>query len=300
MRPSDLGLLVSLSVLLEEANVTRAAQRLFMTQPALSAQLARLRKLFDDPLLIPASSGRGMVLTARAQALKEPLNREIRALTELVERAPAFDPQTAQRTFTLVANDNLAVMLCVDLIAQVCREAGPGVKVAIRQMGPALMQDIQEGGQVDLMLATPATIPESLVRQTLLEDQFCVAQRKGHPRGLEAFDVKEYCRWGHLMVSGMGGGFQSKIDDILHGLGAQRRVAISVQHYSLAPLILAQTDYIATLPRRFLARFAEDLDMFEAPFKQSCFEVVMAWHPRDDADPGSLWLRQMLIAIASK
>lgn len=298
MRAADLGLLLSLSVLLEEANVTRAAQRLHMTQPALSAQLARLRRLFGDPLLIPASHGRGMVLTARARALREPLNRQIQALTALVDRPPVFDPQTADRTFTLMTNDNLAIMLCVDLIARVHRTAGPGLRIALRQMSPDAAPERFERQQIDLMLSTPGAVPASLTQQPLLREQYCVAQRKQHPRGKQPITLDDYCQWGHLMVSSAGGRFQSAIDDRLSELGKQRRVAVSVQHYSLVPHILTQTDYIATLPQRFLTRFSDDLDTFDMPFDRANFEVVMAWHPRDEADPGNLWLREALVGLA--
>ncbi|WP_227519996.1 LysR family transcriptional regulator [Mangrovitalea sediminis] len=300
MRAADLGLLVSLSVLLEEANVTRAAERLHMTQPALSAQLSRLRRLFDDPLLIPASSGRGMVLTARAQALRDPLNRQIQALTALVDRPPVFDPQTVERTFNIVTNDNLAVMLCVDLIALISRNAGPGVRVALQHMAPEAAQLNIERQQIDLVLSTPSALPATLIKQPLLSDQFCVAQRKNHPRGIGAMELDEYCRWGHMMVSGAGGRFQSAIDERLQEQGRQRRVAVSVQHYSLVPRILSETDYLATLPKRFLMRFSNELDTFEVPFDRANFEVAMAWHPRDDADPGSQWLRDVLTGIAAQ
>lgn len=132
----DLNLLISLDALIEEANVTRAAARLNVSQPALSAQLARLRHIFGDPLLVPSETGRGMIATTRALALKHPLNAMLRDLEALVKRSAAFEPLTANRAFTIAANDNAIVMMGLDLIDRIQRAAGPGNPYRVPRPGP--------------------------------------------------------------------------------------------------------------------------------------------------------------------
>src|SRR5580704_2931510 len=119
LRGTDLNLLVSLDALIEEANVTRAAARLNISQPALSAQLARLRRLLHDPLLVTARSGRGMTPTARALELRGPLQQALRELEKIAKSPPAFDPKTADRTFAIAATDNATVILGVGFIESI-------------------------------------------------------------------------------------------------------------------------------------------------------------------------------------
>ena len=137
MRSADLGLMLSLDVLLEEANVTRAASRLAISQPALSAQLARLRELFGDPLLVPASTGRGMVPTPRALAMKGVLHTALANLQALTDGPPAFDPLASKRSFRIVADDNAAVAEGLDVRAQAQAQRLDAQQVDVRPEQPA-------------------------------------------------------------------------------------------------------------------------------------------------------------------
>ena len=128
----DLNLLVSLDALIEEPNVTRASARLGISQPALSAQLARLRVLFRDPLLVPSETGRGMIPTARALELQAPLHSALNDLETVVRRPPAFDPLTAERVFAIAASDNATVVLGLGLIERLRASAGPSVRISFR------------------------------------------------------------------------------------------------------------------------------------------------------------------------
>src|SRR5215467_1199136 len=134
LKGADLSLLVSLDALIEEANVTKAAERLNISQPALSAQLARLRDLFHDPLLVSAKSGRGMVPTPRALELKLPLHLALKDLEAVVKRPPTFDPLSAERTFAIAGSDNVTAVLGVRLIARAQKLAGPNVRISFRTL----------------------------------------------------------------------------------------------------------------------------------------------------------------------
>lgn len=294
-RGADLALLAALDVLLEEANVTRAAARLHLSQPALSAQLARLRELIGDPLLLPAKSGRGMVPTARALALQGPLRGALRKLQAALRHGAAFDPATDERTFQIVASDNGIVMAGLDLVRRVAAHA-PGVRLAFRNVPADAAGALLERGEADLLIAADFAVPRATIARPLLRERYVMAQRHGHPRGLAPPDLDAYCALRHVIVSGDGGGLRGFMDERLHALGRSRVVAVSVQQYHLAPLVLDATDYVCALPERFLLRFADRLDLLPLPIEVDGFTLSAAWHPRLHADPAHRWLRGALFA----
>jgi DNA-binding transcriptional LysR family regulator len=298
VRGAELGLLIALDALLTDLNVTHAAARLHVTQPALSNQLSRLRKMFNDPLLIVADSGRGMTPTPRALELKTQLNELLRELRALVEHPPAFDPKVHNRDFSIAANDNAAMMIGIGLIGRVARVAGFNVRIALRNPQPASLPTQIERGEIDLVLGLDRSFGKELAVRHLFKDHFQVGQRKRHPRGAGSINAKAYCQYGHVIVSGDGGGFQTFIDSSLQNMGMTRHVAVSVQHYGLVPQILMQTDYLATLPARFLAAFTRQLDTCPPPVASNEFFLSAGWHPRNNADPGHRWLREQVIAVA--
>lgn len=297
-RSTDLALLVSLNVLLEEANVTRAAQRLNISQPALSAQLARLRELFQDPLLIPAENGRGMTLTAHAMELKAPLAIALAELDTVLHRRSGFDPKQAKRTFSIATSDNMLVTFGLDLISRIQTSAGEEVKVSFRNTSPEAIAGQLEQGDVDLLISSERLVPQSMKARPLLRDRYMVAQRKKHPRGLVQFTMDSYCALGHVLVSSSGGAFSGFVDDQLKSLGRERRVAVSVQAYSAVPLIIERTDLVCVLPSRFLMRFSDRLDILDPPFEIQELSLLAAWHPRNHADPSHIWLREQFSQIA--
>jgi len=296
MRPADLALLVSLNALLEENNVTRAAARLHISQPALSAQLARLRELFGDPLLVPSESGRGMVPTARALALREGLRESLRGLEAAVRYPDAFDPARAERTFMVAANDNVVTMFGIELVRRIAASGGKGLRAGFCEPNLDGIVGRMERGELDLLLAAAQNIPPALKAVSLSNERYVMAQRCGHPRGKRAPTLKQFCALEHVLVSGRGD-FHSFLDRKLKEMGQQRRVAVAVPHYSLVPAILAETDYVCTLPVRFLQRFSGQLDIFRLPFELPAFPIAMAWHPRSEHDAAHRWLREQLKAV---
>lgn len=295
----DLPLLASLRVMLDERNITRAAARLGISQPALSAQLARLRDVFGDPLLTPASTGKGMVLTPRGAALREPLRHALQQLESVVRAPPAFDAATSGRTFSLGANDNAGAIIGTRLIQRLRRGGSPGMRLALRATDPVTLVGQLEAGDIDIALVSQSALPRGLPHQPLLQEKFMMAQRKRHPRGDKKPKLREYASLDHVVVSGEGGGFRSFVDDILQAQGYQRRVVASVQYYSLVPLILETTDLVCSLPARFLSRYSDRLVSFPLPFDAGRFTLHATWHARFDADPAHSWLRAQVLACAS-
>jgi DNA-binding transcriptional LysR family regulator len=220
--------------------VTKAAARLNVSQPALSAQLARLRDLFRDPLLVPSNTGRGMIPTARALELRDPLHGALKDLETVIKRPPLFDPLTAERAFAITATDHITVVLGAGLIARVQKVAGLGVRLSFRSPRPELIATQLERGEVDLLIGDERDVRSGMKSRRLFEDVFLMAQRKGHPRGTQPLDIETYCSLSHVLVSTTGtGSFRGVIDEQLETIGRQRRVVLSVHQFSHAPFSFA-------------------------------------------------------------
>jgi len=294
IRGHDMPLLMSLTVMLDERNITRAAARLGISQPALSAQLARLRDLFEDQLLTPAASGKGMVLTPRGSELKEPLRLALQKLQDVIGTPTGFDPKTSDRTFTIGANDNATAIIGSRLVSLSRRDGLSRIRFAFRSIDLPKLAGQLEAGDLDVALVSKNAAPSGMPSEPLLEERFMMAHRKDHPRGSRRPTMKEYSRMEHVIVSGEGGGFRGFIDDVLAENGLTRRVAVSVQHYSVVPLLLQSTDLVCTLPQRFLKRYQDVLQALPLPFDTRPFTLYATWHARFDNDRGHQWLRQQL------
>lgn len=297
IRRADLPLLISLDVLLEELNVTRAAKRLNLSQSTLSGQLARLRDVFADPLLIPAENGRGMVATEYALALEPKLHRALLELQGAVAAVADFDPSTSQRTFVVAINDNAFSIIGLPVAQIILDQNGSGLRASYMAPDLASLSGRMERGEVDIYVGAARTLPETLKQRPLITDEFRMAQRKGHPRGTGPLDLTMYCGLEHVLVS-TDGEFRSPIDDRLAEIGVQRRIVLTVSGYNQVPLLLSGTDSVATLPSRLLNRYADQLDIFDLPFQYPHFTLSMAWHPRAQDDSAHRWLRESFIAAA--
>lgn len=293
----DIGLLLTLDALLEEHNVTHAAARLNVTQSALSARLTRLRQLLGDPLFIPAASGRGMIPTPYALALEPELARLLKHLDDFAGMVHGFDPTTSKRVFRIAATDNPAAILAPELIPLMKANA-PGVQIAFTFPDKTRITELLEQGDMDLCVGAAEDGAPDLIGQTLFEDEFLTAQRRGHPRGTGELTLDAFCGLDHLLISTSGGHFHGMIDTALAKIGRERRVSVSVQSYALAPLVLATTDCVCTLPSRFLRRFEQVLDLFEPPLPLPPFSMTLFWHPKMRADPAHGWLRRMIMNVA--
>lgn len=298
IRRSDLPLLISLDALLEELNVTRAARRLNLSQPAMSGQLARLRELFGDPLLVPAQGGRGMVPTRRALELKPRLNEALRLLHGAVVPSEGFDPATARRTFVIAANDSVFTILGLPALARIMALGNPSLRVSFVGASDDDLAARMERGEVDLYLGDQGKVPAALKARFLMSDGFEMAQRNGHPRGPRPASLDEYCSLSHVMVSQLGQ-FNSHIDELLAALSRTRTVAVTVPSYNQVALVLANTDCVATLPTRLLMRYGSMLEIVPAPIDVPPFRLSMAWHPLAQPDAGHQWLRSLFVSVAA-
>ncbi|MDR3399111.1 MAG: LysR family transcriptional regulator [Pandoraea sp.] len=293
LRRIDLNLLVTLDVLLVEQNVTRAAERLFMSQPAVSVHLAKLRDLLDDPLLLPGP--RGMRPTARAEALREPLREALESLTRAVAPAAPFEPANADLTWRIAATDYTESTIVLPLLRRLRADA-PHTRVAAFDLTPSRLSRQAEQGVIDIAFHTTENAPEGLHRSALFTERYVLVGRRGHPKLKRRPTIKQFCDLEHAIVSQDGGGFHASTDDALALLGMSRRVVLSVPHFLFLRSALAGTDLVAMAPER-LVRDDPALQMMSPPVDVPGFEISMYWHERVHRDPAHRWLRDCLAGV---
>lgn len=292
LRRLDVNLLLTLDVLLSEHNVTRAAQRLHLSQPSVSVHLARLREIFGDPLLLPGP--RGMRPTARADELREPLREALEALERAVAPASPFDPAQATHTWKVAASDYGESTILLPALGGL-RTQAPGTRLAVLDLSPRQLVKQAEQGVIDLALHTSEDAPLELHRRALFTERYVLAGRAGHPKLQRKPTRAQFCELEHVLVSPEGGGFFGVTDKALAEVGLTRNVVLSVPHFLLLMSVLASTDLVAMLPSR-LARGNPALQVVEPPLEVPGFEMAMLWAERSHRDPAHKWFREHLAA----
>jgi DNA-binding transcriptional LysR family regulator len=293
-RRVDLNLLVALDALLTERNVTRAAKRLHLSQPAVSARLRRLRAVFRDPLLVPAQ--RGMVPTQRALDLRTPLREALETVLAVVaERAP-FEPARAELIINIAASDYVQCALLRPLLAAL-RSTAPQLRLAWRQLNVPGLVDQMERMEVDLAIMTIHTAPPQLRSRPLFSERYVFIARRGHPRLRRALDLDTFVGLEHVVVSPRGGGFSGPTDAVLQARRRSRRVALSVPSFLIVPEIVAQSDLVAVVPERLVRGRADKLLVRDPPLPVPGFTMGMVWHERTTTHPAHRWLRDTLAGV---
>jgi DNA-binding transcriptional LysR family regulator len=292
----DLNLLVALEALLAERNVTKAAGRLNLSQPALSAQLNRLRDVFGDPLLIPAQ--RGMIATARALELQQPLHAALEQVRGVVVAQSPFDPATAHLTFSLAASDYIQYAVLMPLVLLLRHEA-PGIRIAWHGIDGRTVGRQMEQGDIDLGFITPHMAPDALRARKLFDETYVCIARRNHPRIKRKLDLATFGALEHIVVSPRGGGFSGATDQALETLGYTRRVGLSIASFLMAPELVARSDMIALVPKRLVSGRAEALQILEPPLMVPGFAISLIWHDRTTTHAAMRWLRERVVALVS-
>lgn len=291
----DLDLLVTLDMLLAERNVTRAAKRLNLSQPALSARLTRLRDIFEDPLLLPAQ--RGMLPTKRALELQAPLHEALEGVRRVVAESARFEPSSTAAAIAIAASDYGQYSILMPLVA-VLRTEAPSIRIAWRTIDASVLTAQMERGEVDLALMTPETAPEPLRMRKLYRERYVAIARAGHPIVQGSLDLDAFCTLDHVVVSPQGGGFSGPSDAALEAIGRSRRVVLSAPGFLIVPEIIARSDMIALVPHRIVGDRSVRLQILEPPLTVQGFEIAMVWHDRTTTHPLQRWLRERIAALA--
>jgi DNA-binding transcriptional LysR family regulator len=290
----DLNLLMTLEALLAERNVTKAAARLHLSQPAVSAQLSRLRDLFDDPLLVPAH--RGMTPTAKALDLLSPLREALDQLRDTLQAHRDFSPLKAGMTVSIACTDYVQAVVVMPL-ALALRQRAPGVRVAVRNWDPARIERQLARGEVDLAVTTPDPRQPQLRTRHLFDETYVLVGRKGHPQLKRGLSIKKFVGLEHVIVSPSGGGFTTPVDDVLATLGHQRNVVLSAASFLFVPEIVAMSELVALVPKRLASLRSDRLALVEVPWLAERFNVSLIWHERSHTHAGHLWIRELIAEL---
>lgn len=291
LRGLDLNLLVILDALLDEAHVSRAADRLGLSQPAASAALQRCRHLFRDELL---ERGRGtMSLTAKAQALRAPLKSLLAGVTELVD-PPEVPLAEIRQTLRITTADYPALIVIAPLQRELQRVA-PGVDLVIQPWhGADAARAALVDGSSDLAISVFPPAEDDLHREELLTERYMAAMRTGHPAAA-SFDLAAWLSYPHILVSGRGD-TRTPIDAELANRGLSRRVGLVVPNFQMVPELLRGSDMIALFPSRVLAEF-EGLASFPPPLPVPGFALHLAWHRRRAKDAALQCVAAILVRL---
>jgi DNA-binding transcriptional LysR family regulator len=289
----DLSQLLILDSLLREGSLTRTAELLGMSQPAVSRALARLRTHFDDPLFV--RTGQRMVATTRALALAGPIAAVLDAARELDSGPAVFDPLTAQRSFGLYMVDGAVVNILPQLLAGLARleDGASGLQLRSVHIDPGAIEAQLERGHIDLAIGRFPQLVNNIRRRKLWTDEYACVMRAGHPCAGQ-LDRDAYLTHRHVLIemeqtSQHNGAVTRKLETLL----APSRILCHVPSYTSAAHIALHTDAIATIPLRLARPLARDLGLVLArlPIDLPPVHLALYWHERSHRDPANVWLR---------
>jgi DNA-binding transcriptional LysR family regulator len=295
MESSDLNLLVTLDALLQEGSVTRAARRVGLSTPAVSHALARIRERLGDPILV--RSGRGMLLTPRAEALRARVHSVVAEARQALEPERPFVARELDRTFVVHATDYVLTVLGL-AVDRILREEAPGTCLRFvpnTADDPSLLRD----GSADLAVGIYGDLPQEMRSRTLLTDRFVCVVRQDHPVVRKRLSLDEFVALSHIQVAPRGkpGGY---LDDVLRQRGKKRVVARAVPYFVTALQLTAETDYVLTISARIAALLAPTfrLRVLEVPVELRPYALGLVWHPRFDGDAAHAFLRDVFTRAA--
>lgn len=299
LRSIDLNLLTVFDAIMTEGNQTRAANRLGMSQPAMSNALARLRATLDDPLFV--RTAQGMVPTPRSRALAEPIRQALDLVQAGLERSQqdsAFDYRSATRSIVIVVDDYGDTVLIPRLMNWLMQTA-PGIRVRIRRdpLGVGLARKLEDGS-VDLAIQYFTHRYPQLHARQLLREEFVSMVRQDHPEIGNSLSLEQYLAMPHVVFGRLGreGVRNSIVDRELKRLGVTRKVALEVPGFQSMPIIVQNTDFICTLPQRMAQAYAHHLRLktLRPPLELPALPLHMLWSRSRDRDPASRWLRNAI------
>lgn len=300
LRKVDLNLLVILDALLTERSVSRAGERIGLSQPAVSAALARLREAFDDPLLVRV--GRDFTLTRYASELTVPIRDALDRIELTLLQKPSFNPQTDTRHFSISASDYAGLVLLAPLIRQLSTEA-PNVTLHLLPRSRDVAR-LLKADQVDLIIEPIELFASSdFPSAPLFSDRWLCALDTSNPHIRDNSITQEaFLQLPHL-VYGIGDDRQLNLaDQHLTKIGVRRQIGVTVESFLLAPLLVRGTHLITLVLERAAKQLVQTKSVrtVDCPFEVPCIHEAMYWHPRHTTDSGHQWLRQTIRTIATK
>ena len=295
----DLNLLVALNALLEEKSVTRAADRLNTTQPAMSAALSKLREYFADELLTRA--GREMVLTAQAECLQRPIAEVLAAVQHAMRTKPGFDPSVSDRVFRIMVSDYVASITLPPLLA-VLQTLAPSVQIDLVPSDETMITKL-ERGEIDLAVAPERYLSNDHPSSILCEDEYVVVVDRNNPEVGDAITLDQYLEMKHVVVN-LANDRTPMFDEwFLEHFNITRKHSVCGPIFSIVPALLVDTRLIATMHKKLATRLARHFNIRLVSGPPKDFPTLrehMQWHRLRDHDLGLAWLREQLFRAAQE
>ncbi len=295
LRQLDLNLLLAFDLLVEEASVTQAAEKLNMSQSAMSHALKRLRTVLNDPILIRTSQ-RQMEVTPYAREISPQVRQVLTDIQETLLATESFNPATAQEVFRIATSDYVEATLGATLLQQLMHEA-PNIQVRISGLEKEAALAALDNDKIDLLIGSGLDLKHWHVQESLYQEEFvCVVQSDS---SLAELSLADYVLRSHILVS-LQDDFRGIGDLILEQQQQSRRVVWSTPHFMAVPFMLANSDCVALLPKRMAEQCAKamGLKLVPPPINVTGFIVTMVWHQRYNNRPQHQWLRRQLLAAA--
>lgn len=295
LRQFDLNLLVALDALLIERNVTRAGERLHLSQPAMSGILARLRHVFNDELLVRV--GRHLEPTAFAAELARPVRACVQGIEDLLSTQRAFSPQTEARTFVIAASDYVVLLLLGPLVKRLTALA-PNIGVRFVSLESSVADRLAMG-EIDFCVV-PTELDPAFPSVPLFDDSWICAVWAGHPTVGDRLTVEEFLALPHLTFNISDPEHTSLADEHLARIGYERKIVASTDSFATAPFLLRETSLVTMIQRRLGARLerSADIKLLEPPFEIPPMCERLAWNPRFSASLAHAWMREQLVEAA--
>jgi DNA-binding transcriptional LysR family regulator len=293
----DLNLLVVFKHMLAERNVSRVAETLDLSQPAVSNALGRLRKLLGDELFLRTPSG--MEPTPFAEQLADSVTYALGMIHSALNQRSSFDPTSSTRPFVIGMTDIGEIYFLPPLMERLRREA-PGVTVSTVRNTAVNLRDELESGKVDLAIGLLPQLKAGFFQRRLFSQRYVCLMRKGHPLDKRKISLAEFSAAEHLLVISEGTG-HGKVDEVLKRSGVERKVTLTVPHFVAVGHILQSADLVATVPERLAARMTGPFSLVAVPHPAQLPEVAINvfWHAKFHKAPANQWLRSLIFDMFS-
>jgi len=297
LKDLDLNLLVVFDQLLVERRVSKVADNLGLSQPAVSNALSRLRKMTDDPLFLRTT--RGMEPTPFAQQLAEPIALALGMIHSAVNQRISFEPSTSKRAFTVGMTDVGEIYFLPALMDELAKVA-PGVRMRTVRTTAANLKDEMEAGRIDLAIGLLPQLEAGFFQRRLFKQRYVCMFRKGHRLDKRKVTLAEFCSAKHVVVVSEGTG-HGKVDELMERSGVVRDVVLTVPHFVAVGQLLHHSDIVATVPERLAQALAGPFDLVYVSHPVTLPEIAINvfWHAKYHKDPANEWLRGLVFRVHS-
>ena len=288
----DLNLFIVLDAIYREGNITRASQKLCLTQPAVSHALGRLRELLKDPLFV--RQGTQMIPTPYTRQLIVPIQQALQSVEQSINQEPLFEPLQSERHFCLGLRDVLEASILPPLLQHLQQHA-PHICLSSVRLDRQDLESELTAGHIDFALEIPYAISDSIEHLPVVSDQLVVVARQQHPALASGLNLENYLAQRHIMVSTRRKGWA--LEDVeLNKAGYKRDIRLRCQHYFAACRVVSETDLLLTMPEQYarLANAQFGNQLFDFPLKSPILDMHLYWHRSANKDPAHRWLREVL------